>query len=96
MRVARPASCLLLAIALVGAQPASAADAVSPETRALGRAAYDAVVLRPLGVVQTVVGAAFFPLFYALALPFAAGDEVVEICLEQPIERTFRRSLGDF
>jgi hypothetical protein len=77
----------ILALALV--VPATArADA--------GRKLYDAVVLRPLGFVQVVVGAVLFPVFYAGSLVTGGSETVTKVCIGGPVEQTFRKDLGDF
>lgn len=80
-----------LLLALVSAPAHAEGDGASDT----GRKVYDALLLRPLSFVRTVVSVALFPVFYPFALPFGAGDEVIEICITQPVDRTFRRPLGD-
>jgi hypothetical protein len=52
------------------------------------------VVLRPLGLVQTAVGGAFFAVFYPVSLLTGGSDHVVDACVKSPVEQTFRRPLG--
>lgn len=58
--------------------------------------AADALVVRPVSLVSTVVGAAIF----VVALPFAAisGDVkgTGDVLVGAPARYTFRRKLGDF
>jgi hypothetical protein len=58
--------------------------------------AADALVVRPLGLAATAVGAAIF----VVALPFAAisGDvnRTAKTLVGAPARFTFRRRLGDF
>lgn len=61
-----------------------------------GRKVYDAVVLRPLGFVQVVVGAALFPVLYTGSLLTGGSETVMKVCIEGPVEQTFRKDLGDF
>jgi len=70
-----------------GAEPRTTVDPM--------RRAYDVVVLRPLGLVQVVVGAVFFVPAFPIAALFGAGDDAFRICIEQPVARTFRRPLGE-
>ena len=56
--------------------------------------AFDLVILRPLGVVQTAVGAAFFVVFYPVSLVTGGSDHVVDYCWKSPVHQTFQRPLG--
>ena len=57
---------------------------------------YDTIVLRPVGIVATVVGS----VFWLISLPFsAAGDNVdtaTEKLVKEPAKYTFDRPLGEF
>ena len=61
-----------------------------------GEMIYDAVIVRPLGIIATAVGSVFF----VLSLPFsAAGDNVdtaSEELVKKPARYTFKRPLGEF
>ncbi len=59
-----------------------------------GRRAYDLFALRPLGLVQVVVGAAVFVPAYPVSVLVDAEDEVRDICITGPVDQTFRRPLG--
>lgn len=84
-----------LTIAVVAAFVAAPLPARAESSAEIGRKAFDLVVLRPLGFVQTAVSGVFF----VVALPVAAmtdtTDELVEICWTQPVDQTFRRPLGE-
>ncbi len=58
--------------------------------------AADALIVRPVGIAATAVGAAIF----VVALPFAAiaGDvkHTGRILVKGPADFTFKRKLGDF
>ena len=90
---------LLIALALLGAVPALSVE--NPEqsgwTRAnsTGRKAFDLVILRPLQVVQVAVSAAVFVPAYPVSLLLDGDEDVLEICITEPVERAFRRPLGD-
>ena len=56
--------------------------------------AFDLVILRPLGLVQTAVGAAFFVVFYPVSLVTGGSDHVVDYCWKSPVHQTFQRPLG--
>ena len=85
-----------LVLALLLAALAAPAEATSHESdvERVGRQVFDLAVLRPLGFVQTLTSATFFVLAIPVAAATGTADELVEICLTQPAERTFRRPLG--
>ncbi len=60
----------------------------------LGRQVYDAVVLRPLGFIQTLVGAALLIPLYPVSLIVDGSDDLLRACVTDPFERTFQRPLG--
>ena len=55
---------------------------------------WDLLVLRPLGLVQTVVGVGFFAVFYPIALVTGGSDHVLDYCIVDPGKQTFTRRLG--
>ena len=61
-----------------------------------GQMTADALVVRPLGICATVIGAAIF----IVSLPFSAlagNSEIAhEYLVEDPFNFTFNRALGDF
>jgi hypothetical protein len=61
-----------------------------------GEVAVDVLVVRPIGIAATAVGAAIF----VVALPFAAiagdVDKAARTLVNKPARFTFRRPLGDF
>ena len=61
-----------------------------------GEMIYDAIIVRPIGLIATAVGSVFF----VLSLPFsAAGDNVdtaSEELVKKPARYTFKRPLGEF
>lgn len=61
-----------------------------------GDMAVDLVVVRPLGIVATVVGAAGFVLALPFTLPSGSTAETAREWVAQPFEYTFNRPLGDF
>jgi len=83
-------SILLIMVMLFSSAPAFAAssdiDAVD--------VVIDTAILRPLGIVSTVLGSAFF----IVSLPFAAITSSVgtsyEVLVKDPFVYTFRRPLG--
>lgn len=95
MHARRSLCAAVLALALLAPAPAPAAsDGISGAVRA-GRIGWDLVVLRPLGVVLTAVSLAGAVVAYPVALPFGGEDHVTDYLVKDPIDRTFRRPLGD-
>lgn len=60
-----------------------------------GRKAFDLVPLRIFGLAQTAVSAVFFVPAYLLSAPFGGGEDVTEICIDEPVAQTFQTPLGD-
>ena len=97
--------CLIMSLGLGSASAEDIGSGTPPEEPryafgtsappSTGRKIYDAVVLRPFGAVQTLVGAAAFVVLYPMALPFDGGDVVLDVCITKPVDRTFRRPLGE-
>jgi hypothetical protein len=87
-----------LVICLAGL-PAAAAREVGEaeplEERSGGAMVVDALLLRPLGIVATAVGA----VVYVVSLPFSAAagnsDEACQKLVKAPADYTFQRPLGD-
>lgn len=90
------AAVILTALTLSLATPASAQEH-GPVTGDRGSdMAVDLVVVRPLGIVATVVGAAGFVLALPFTLPSGSAGETAREWVAQPFEYTFDRPLGDF
>ena len=57
---------------------------------------FDFILVRPIGIVATVVGS----VFYVISLPFSLmgnnSDEAVQALVKDPANYTFSRPLGDF
>jgi len=87
----------LLALALV-VTPLSAA--AQPDESVTGdRAAdmvLDAVVMRPLGLVATVLGAALTVVALPFTIPSGSVEASAHELIVRPAEYTFKRPLGDF
>lgn len=56
----------------------------------------DAVVMRPLGLVATVLGAAVTLVTLPFTLPTGNADDAAHYMIVEPAEYTFNRPLGDF
>ena len=89
---------LFLAVSLifVPCMPAFAAYGMSEDEPTTESMLGDAVVARPLGLISTIVGAAFF----VVSLPFSAlggnTGEAAEKMIVAPAKFTFKRPLGQF
>jgi hypothetical protein len=59
------------------------------------RKTWDLVALRPFDLIQLGVSAGFFVLAWPVTLVTGGGDFVREVCITLPVERTFRRPLGE-
>ncbi len=84
--------------AVAGYETADYGDRARVEWRqepAVPRKLFDATVLRPLQFVQLMLSAVIFVPAYPVALPFGAGDDVLELCITEPTDRLFRKPLGD-
>lgn len=91
------AGAFFIAASLVLAQPVAAAEAGYEATPPSAAAmVVDLVVVRPLGLAATVLGAGFF----VVSLPFSLlgwnVDEAASRLVAEPAEFTFLRPLGDF
>ncbi len=85
-------------VAAVGYETADSADRSRVQWKqepSFPRKLLDAMVLRPLQFVQVVASAAIFLPAYPMAWPFGGGDDVIEACITEPVDRLFRKPLGD-
>lgn len=91
--------CSVLTIFLLLATTVSPALAQNPvvvqEKTAEGMAA-DLVVLRPLGIISTILGTATFVVGLLFSGPGGNVAESGKILVEDPAKFTFGRPLGDF
>ena len=96
IRIAIALTVLLLSSPALSVDPSSSADdleRIAPPP-GIALSAYDLVLLRPLGFLQVVVGAAVALPAYPVALLFDGDEDVWRACVAEPVERTFRRPLG--
>lgn len=87
----------VLALALVVMPLSAAAQTDEPVTG--DRAAdmvLDAVVMRPLGLVATVLGAALTVVALPFTIPSGSVEASARELIVRPAEYTFKRPLGDF
>lgn len=87
----------VLALALVVMPLSAAAQPDEPVTG--DRAAdmvLDAVVMRPLGLVATVLGAALTVVALPFTIPSGSVEASARELIVRPAEYTFKRPLGDF
>lgn len=107
-RAQRAAFLAALALLLLSATPALAADA--PAAAASGiteeqvlAIAFDVLVLRPMGFLQTMIGGAMLPVACLVALPSwmfdfpgaVEADAIVDYLVRAPAEHLFNRPLGE-
>lgn len=88
---------LVVALGLIAANPAMAVDDyASNDAPSAGAMAVDAVIVRPLSLVATVLGTGVF----LLALPFSLSGmntgKADQRLVVEPLRYTFQRPLGDF
>jgi hypothetical protein len=95
-RIALALSILLLSSPAASVDPSASRDDLERVARPPGvaRSAYDLVVLRPLGFLQVMLGAAVLVPSYPVALLVDGDEDVWRACIAEPVERTFRRPLG--
>jgi hypothetical protein len=96
IRIALALGILLLSLPALSVEPTGSGDDLEriASPPGVARSAYDAVVLRPLGFLQVVVGAVVLMPSYPVALLMDGEDDVWRACIAKPVERTFRRPLG--
>ena len=73
-----------------------AGNPVEVQERTAEGMAFDLVLLRPLGLVSTVVGAVVHVVGLIFSFPAGNADETAEILIKEPAKFTFARPLGDF
>ncbi len=89
---------LLAAPPVRGEEPGAEAGAGSAEQiteEEVLAIAFDALLLRPMGFLQTVIGVAVMPLAWLLAIPGGLENDVIELLVTSPAEHTFLRPLGE-
>ena len=95
-RPARRLALALLAAAAVVAGPAKAQDRLGWDQPNYGEMAVDGFVVRPIGLVSTVLGTGA----WIVTLPFSAlggnAGEAARELIVRPARFTFARPLGDF
>lgn len=95
--MARSLTAGLLALALLATPCAAQAD--DPGTISGDKGTdmlVDAVVMRPLGLAATVLGAAVTLVTLPFTLATGSADEAARYMIVEPAEYTFDRPLGEF
>ena len=92
---------LTLVAGLLLSAPVQANSSPSSRNASSGfwpRAAFDILVLRPLGLVSSAVGATFFLPVVLISIPNgpAGREEAWDRLISAPLQLTFERPLGDF
>lgn len=96
-RLVRTARIAALAATLSLGAAASAAPRGEPVSGDRGTdMAVDLIVVRPLGIVATVIGAAGFVLALPFTLPTGSTADTAREWIGAPLEYTFNRRLGEF
>lgn len=93
MKSVKAASALLV-LALAAPSTVPADDSVSGDKGT--DMVVDAVVMRPLGLVGTILGAVVTVVTLPFTLPSGSADEAAQYMIVAPAEYTFNRPLGDF
>jgi len=76
--------------------PALAENPVEVREKTPEGMAADLVVLRPLGIVATALGAAVHVVGLIFSIPGGNSSESAQILVKDPAKFTFVRPLGDF
>jgi hypothetical protein len=71
-------------------------DREIPENITAHAMAWDAFVVRPVGVVSIGIGSVIFGITWPLAALGGNTDVTFEKLIAEPVSFTFRRQLGDF
>lgn len=92
----RNAAVLALAAAMLAFSPAHAQNREPVSGDRATDMAVDLVVVRPLGIVATVIGTAGFILALPFTLPTGSTGDTAHEWIGAPLEYTFNRPLGNF
>jgi len=92
----RAAAAIALFVSLTGLSPGSALAEPANETDRVGGYVFDSLILRPSGLVLLVIGSVFAIPSYPLSMISGNQDSVLERCVLDPYEFTFKRPIGDF
>lgn len=88
---------LTLAAGMLAAPAARAQEGIVVSHRPTGaEMAVDGLVVRPLGIVSTVLGAATWLVTLPFTLPSGSVGEAGEVLVRDPAQFTFSRPLGEF
>jgi hypothetical protein len=90
------AAAFALSLALLAAPSIARAQSETGSVDRTGGYVFDALILRPAGLCQLIIGSVVLVVAYPLALPSGDQQIVLERCTLDPFEDTFRRGLGDF
>ncbi|ATE61103.1 hypothetical protein [Thauera sinica] len=87
---------LIAALALSPVAPVAAQQNDTVTGDRGGDMAVDLVVVRPLGIIATVIGTAGFVLALPFTVPSGSAGDTAREWVAAPFEYTFNRPLGDF
>ncbi|HSC75783.1 MAG TPA: hypothetical protein VLB90_06065 [Pseudomonadales bacterium] len=85
------ASCLLMSSVNVMASASNPFDDSHPSALAMTT---DLIILRPVGVVATVLGSVMWVVAAPFTLPVGGGTEAYDVLMKEPATYTFFRCLG--
>jgi hypothetical protein len=85
----------VLFAAIVAVQPAMAEQEQFPADRRGGDMVVDALIVRPMGLVGLVLGAATFVVSLPFTIPSGSVDAARENLIMKPVRHTFQRPLGE-
>jgi hypothetical protein len=93
----RLAVAVMVALIVGLLSPAAFADQYAEREKPTGgMMMWDALVMRPIGIVGTVLGSAVWLVSYPFAALGGNTDESTEALVQEPFEWTFQRPLGEF
>jgi hypothetical protein len=86
----------MLALAVITGPSAGFAESKRGDFDRIGGYVFDALILRPVSLTQTIGGSAVLLVAYPLSMPSGHERTVLEHCTLNPFDDTFKRSLGEF
>jgi len=75
---------------------ALAKDTIAEDDLDAGQMVFDALMIRPIGILGTAVGAALYIVSYPFSAMGGNSKAVYKKLVVEPAEFTFKRPLGDF
>ncbi len=90
--------CLAVSLVSIPLGVSAESDAAMGENKDAdtGKMAADLLVIRPVGIVSTVLGGAIYIVSLPFSLPGGNQKEVWNTAVVEPAKFTFKRGIGDF